>query len=328
MPTFRPAIARGAPSLQLVATLGPASMELAPAMLRAGATHFRLNASHLGPDDLGKALARVRRALPEVPVVVDLQGAKMRLGGFEERPVRGGDRVRFSLVRPEASETGIPLPHPELFRAVGPGQTLTCDDARMRFRVLDAGPELLETEALNEGVLRPRKGVNLLEHPVELEDLSEGDEERIRAAEGHADVVFAYSFMTDGREAAWVRRRMPGCRVVGKVERRLATRHLHVIEKAVDAVWICRGDLGAQLGTAEMARFVASLQPSEEPPYLMAGQVLEHLTRHRTPTRSELCHVHDLLARGYAGIVLSDETAIGADPVNAVEQAAALLAAF
>jgi pyruvate kinase len=57
----------------------------------------------------------------------------------------------------------------------------------------------------------------------------------------------------------------------------------------------------------------------------MAGQVLEHLTSHRDPTRSEVCHLYDLKVRGYAGIVLSDETAIGIDPVNAVVTARALL---
>jgi pyruvate kinase len=60
----------------------------------------------------------------------------------------------------------------------------------------------------------------------------------------------------------------------------------------------------------------------------MAGQVLEHLTRHAEPTRSEVCHLHDLVARGYAGVVLSDETAIGDDPTRAVAQASALVRAF
>ena len=61
---------------------------------------------------------------------------------------------------------------------------------------------------------------------------------------------------------------------------------------------------------------------------LTAGQVLEHLTAHRDPTRSELCHLHDLVTRGDAGIVLSDETAIGRHPVHAVEPATALVRAF
>ena len=60
----------------------------------------------------------------------------------------------------------------------------------------------------------------------------------------------------------------------------------------------------------------------------MAGQVFEHLTRHASPTRSEVCHLHDLCVRGYAGIVLSDETAIGSSPVDAVRTARELLDAF
>jgi pyruvate kinase len=97
----------------------------------------------------------------------------------------------------------------------------------------------------------------------------------------------------------------------------------------VDAVWICRGDLGEQLGPADLGRFVGALDPARLAcPVLMAGQVLEHLTAHPEATRSEVCHLHDLVARGYGGIVLSDETAIGRHPVHAVARAAALARAF
>jgi pyruvate kinase len=116
---------------------------------------------------------------------------------------------------------------------------------------------------------------------------------------------------------------------VGKIERREAAEAVEVIAPRVDAVWICRGDLGAQIGAAALARFVAALSPRDlGVPVLMAGQVLEHLTRHREPTRSEVCHLFDLVARGYRGIVLSDETAVGGDPANAVAAATSLLRAF
>ncbi len=141
--------------------------------------------------------------------------------------------------------------------------------------------------------------------------------------------ALAFSFMFDGTEAAWLRHAAPGCGVVGKVERQEALDSLDDIAASVDAVWICRGDLGAQLGPAALARGVAALDPVRVPvPVLMAGQVLEHLTRHAQPTRSEVCHLFDLVARGFAGIVLSDETAIGDDPVHAVATAADLLASF
>jgi pyruvate kinase len=209
------------------------------------------------------------------------------------------------------------------------GDTLSCDDDRLRFRVEAATPQALETVSLREGPLRARKGVNVLEHPVALEDLTLGDQTRLDAVADLPGVAFAFSFMSDGAEADWVRRRVPGAIVVGKVEREEAIRSLPALDRRVDATWICRGDLGAQLGMPAMARFVAGLDPrSLTHPVVMAGQVLEHLTAHAEPTRSEVCHLWDLVARGYAGFVLSDETAIGEDPVRAVERAAGLLAGF
>jgi pyruvate kinase len=78
-----------------------------------------------------------------------------------------------------------------------------------------------------------------------------------------------------------------------------------------------------------MARWVGSLHPAElRIPVLMAGQVLEHLTSHSEPTRSEVCHLFDLIERGYSGVVLSDETAVGHDPEQAVRTAATLLREF
>jgi hypothetical protein len=108
--------------------------------------------------------------------------------------------------------------------------------------------------------VRPRKGVNLVEHPVALADLTAGDRERLEAVKDLPDLAFAFSFMTTGA-------RLPGCagapkaKVVGKVERVEATEDLASIEQRVDAVWICRGDLGAQLGMARLAEFVSGLEP-------------------------------------------------------------------
>ena len=311
---------------QIIATLGPASVDDAVLLSAAGATGFRLSASHFEATRLQDTIARLRSVFPQTPLIVDLQGAKMRLGRFPAREVQRGERVRFSLT-PDPG--GFPLPHPELFQTVAPGDTLRVDDDRLQFQVQAVSAGRIETVALGQGLLLPRKGVNLVEHPVNLEDLTEGDRALCQALAALPSVAFAFSFMKDGAEAAWIRRIVPGAAVVGKVERREATLNLSGLAAAVDALWICRGDLGAQLGPAELAGFVARLEPrSLGTPVLMAGQVLEHLTEHPEPTRSEVCHLYDLVARGYAGIVLSDETAIGVDPVRAVRSAASLIASF
>jgi pyruvate kinase len=164
---------------------------------------------------------------------------------------------------------------------------------------------------------------------VILDGLTPADRTAIATAQRHRVEDFAFSFILTGAEAKWVRAEAPGCRVAGKIERREAAEALKSVARHVDSIWICRGDLGVQLGPPALARFVAALSPAAAGvPVLLAGQVLEHLTRHREPTRSEICHLFDLFERGYSGFVLSDETAVGDDPVNAVTEAASLLRAF
>lgn len=309
--------------IQLIATLGPASLPDPRAIADAGATAFRLNASHLTGDDLESALSAIQRTAPEIGVVVDLQGAKMRLGAMPPREVACGERLVFSL----DGNGGVPLPHPEFFEQSRPGETISVDDGRVRFAVTSSGRGRLEATALEAGRLLPRKGVNLVEHPIELGTLTASDRAAVTTARAFGVNTFAFSFMSDGREAGWLKAIDPACRVVAKVERREATAAIAEIAGRVDAIWICRGDLGVQLGNAALARFVAALTPRAlRVPVLMAGQVLEHLTQHRAPTRSEVCHLYDLLARGCAGLVLSDETAIGSAPAHAVRVAASLLA--
>jgi pyruvate kinase len=311
----------------IVATLGPASFAVAPELGEAGATALRLNASHLSPEDLARLAGQARQAAPDLPIVVDLQGAKMRVGDVHERALDAGARVRFAA-EAEGPED-VPLPHPELFEAAAVGDTLGCDDGRLRFAVRACGAGWMEAEALVAGVLRPRKGVNLIDHPIRLSGLTPADAARLEAVRGLPGLQVAWSFALDGREADWVRAVAPGTPVVAKVERVEAVAGVSEIGARVDAVWICRGDLGEQLGLAALARFVGSLSPADLPcPVLMAGQVLEHLTEHAGPTRSEICHLYDLWRRGYAGIVLSDETAIGRHPVHAVERAASLVRSF
>ena len=311
--------------LQLVATLGPASFHRIPELAAAGATAFRLNASHLGPDEIAAVLAAIRLASAGAPVVIDLQGAKMRIALERPREVAAGEAVAFS---PDPG-SDICVPHPELFVQASVGDTLSVDDGRVRFEVVQVGAARIVARAIVAGRLLPNKGLNVEQHPIRLKGLTGRDAAACRLAARESADALACSFMIDGEEAAWLRALAPRCRVIGKVERAEATVRLDAIARKVDAVWICRGDLGAQLGSAGLARFVASVEPSRLPvPVLMAGQVLEHLTGCADPTRSEVCHLFDLFARGYAGVVLSDETAIGCDPVHAVATAGGLLASF
>jgi len=102
--------------------------------------------------------------------------------------------------------------------------------------------------------------------------------------------------------------------LIAKLERETAVEDAAGISRFSDELWLCRGDLGAEMGLKAMAGAVYrfSNRLAELPvPVLLAGQVLEHMTVSPVPTRAEVCSLHDALERGYRGVVLSDETAVG-----------------
>ena len=134
------------------------------------------------------------------------------------------------------------------------------------------------------------------------------------------------SYIKDAEEMARYRRQIgPDAYLIAKIERPQAVDQALDVAASADEVWLCRGDLGAEMGLPAMARAAhrfASLVRELGVPALLAGQVFEHLTEHPTPTRSEVCAAYDALAQGYRGFVLSDETAVGRDPVEACRVAA------
>jgi len=310
---------------ELVVTLGPSSLGKEVELAEHGATQFRINASHMTVERLCESIKAAQEAVRNVPVVVDLQGAKMRLGDFVPRAVTAGDSVRFAHAALESGDF-IPLPHEEVYAALTPGDSISIDDGRLVGTVESVSGDTLQVRFAIGGTLLPRKGFNRDDHPVILQGLCARDVAMVRAAYGCGCRAFAVSFVVDGRECQWVRQWASDARLIAKIERQDALSNLELIARSADELWICRGDLGVQLGILNLGRAIGRLEPKRHPiPTYMAGQVLEHLTSHREPTRSEVCHVHDLVSRGYAGIVLSDETAIGCDAVNAARVARALL---
>jgi pyruvate kinase len=139
---------------------------------------------------------------------------------------------------------------------------------------------------------------------------------------------YALSYVKDAEEMARYRRQIGReAYLIAKLERPQAMAQAVEVAASADEVWLCRGDLGAELGLPAMAaaahRFSKLVaQGRLRVPALLAGQVFEHLTEHPTPTRSEICAAYDALAQGFSGLVLSDETAIGRAPVEACRAAA------
>lgn len=315
---------------EIIATLGPASAAEAAwhAMLSAGATAFRLNTSHLSLEQLSEWLARYQAYFGSspIPLVLDLQGSKWRLGQFMPFELAAGQVIRL-VYAPSTDRPGeLPVPHADFFRAVPHASgEIVLNDAKSSLTVESTGADWLTARVKRGGEIYSHKGITFVTSEYRAEQLSDKDCAILAMTRGLTWVRYAISYVRDAAEMARYRSLIQPGYLIAKLERGPAVAEARQVADVADEVWLCRGDLGAEIGLQAMAAAVAqfSAQVSElGKPAFMAGQVLEHMTASPTPTRSEVCYLYDTLSRGYCGFVLSDEAAIGRYPVESVRAAA------
>ncbi|RPI04492.1 MAG: hypothetical protein EHM71_13575 [Zetaproteobacteria bacterium] len=318
---------------QIIATLGPSSDSEATwqAMRAAGATGFRLNTSHLSLPQLEAWVERLGAFLaaqdPRPPLVLDLQGSKWRLGQFPECVLAEGQRVTLVCAESADRPGVLPVPHPDFFRAapMSSGE-IVLNDAKVRLALVSQEAEAITARVTTGGPMLSRKGITYTASAYRQESLGARDRAVLRGTRHLAGIRYALSYVKDAVEMAHYRTQIgPSALLIAKIERRPAVEEAAQMAGSADELWLCRGDLGAELGAKDMAaavyRFSERVKTMPVPVFL-AGQIFEHMTQQPAPTRSEVCAVYDALMRGYGGFVLSDETAIGRDPVGSCRVAA------
>ncbi len=317
----------------ITATLGPASADRQAweGMLAAGVTGFRLNTSHLSLEQLQDWLERLApflSALETRPhLVLDLQGSKWRLGEFPSCELAAGETVEL-ICAAAASRPGVlPVPHADFFKAAPRSSgEVVLNDAKVRLRLESSRPEQVIARVVQGGSLLSHKGITFTASEYRQESLSAKDQAILERTRGIPSIQYAISYLRDAAEALKYRELLGApAYLIAKLERQPAIDDALQIAGVANELWLCRGDLGAELGIKAMAetvhRFSESVRDFPVPVFL-AGQVLEHMTDHPAPTRSEISTIYELLARGYQGLVLSDETAIGRFPVESCQAAA------
>jgi pyruvate kinase len=305
------------PSIELIATLGPAC-STAPgvrALVEAGADRLRLNASHIEDDELrGLVAVAFEAGVAPERIVVDLQGGKARLEHLPEPlEVTAGEQVR------------LPVDSPDFLRALQPGDSVRIDDGRLALKVVSADEASFTGNVQANGRIAGRKGVALANRPLAPpEQLTPRDVGLLTASLvlGIADLAVSYAtpeLLRSVRQAA-AETGVPTLRLHAKLEQPVALDQLQALAEEADSFWFCRGDLGAEVGLEALPRLQRRVLREAPPlrPLVMAGQVLHHLTASPRPTRSEACHVADLVWAGISGFVLSDETATGPHGPEAV----------
>ena len=315
----------------IIATLGPASRTPAvwQAMFQAGATAFRLNTSHLTLDQLHDWLSRLEPFLaacrPRPPLVLDLQGSKWRIGDIPTRMLSPGQTLELIYGPTAARSDQLPVPHLDFFTAASLGGEIMLNDAKIKLMIESIAATTITTKVLMGGEISANKGITYTRSAYRRETLSDKDRAIVEQTQQVPGVRYAVSYVKDAIEMAQYRTLIGSAYLIAKLERQPAIDECAAIAAIADEVWVCRGDLGAELGLRGMAEAVHQITAHVRAlpvPVMMAGQVLEHMTDHPTPTRAEVCQLHDALAAGYRGCVLSDEAAIGQYPIESVRVAA------
>ncbi len=316
---------------KIVATLGPTSdsPEKIRALIEAGVDVFRLNFSHGTHAEHRRRFAVIRKAEKAagrwVGTMADLQGPKLRLGRFKEGSVvlKTGKAFRLDLSKQVGDETRASLPHREVFAALKPKMDLLLDDGQVRLRVRKCGPDFADTRIIIGGTLSDHKGVNVPNVELPISPLTAKDRRDMQAALEMGVDWIALSFVqrpSDLRKA----RRLIGDKaaILTKLEKPSAIEYLDEIVRLSDAVMVARGDLGVELlpeDVPSIQRQIIRVCRQQGKPVVVATQMLLSMVGSPTPTRAEASDVANAVYEGTDAVMLSNETAAGVYPVEAVK---------
>lgn len=321
---------------RILATLGPATDApgVIDALLDAGLNAVRLNFSHGTAEQHAQRVAAVRavasRTGKEIGVLADLPGPKIRIEKFAEGKVLLKAGQAFALVcradAPPGDASQVGCSYLGLPKDVGPGDTLLLDDGLIALRVDRVDGAVVHTEVLTDGALSNRKGLNRLGGGLSLGALTDEDRAHIvTAAKLGADFI-AVSFCRSAADIELARElaRAAGsdAQIVAKIERAEAIENLVEIVEAAEVVMVARGDLGVEIGYAELPGLQKTIireAVSRNRIVITATQMLQSMVDNPIPTRAEVLDVANSVIDGTDTVMLSAETASGMYPVKSVE---------
>jgi pyruvate kinase len=301
-------------------------------MLRAGVDVVRLNTSHGTVASHTASIGVVRKVAEAegktIAVLMDLGGPKLRTGPTKDgRPIElvTGARVRIVNRPVEGTEDEFSVEYPRLPEDVLAGEHILLDDGAIELEVDHATPAGLEAHIVHGGQLAANKGVSFPHSNLTMPALTDRDREAIKAGvEAEVD-FFALSFVRDAGDIALARSLIAEAGgdipIIAKIERRQAVAKLEEIMSEADGAMVARGDLGVELAPEDVPvqqRRIIAWAALHMIPVITATQMLESMVHSPRPTRAESSDVANAVWERSDAVMLSEETAMGSFPVEAV----------
>ena len=320
---------------KIVATLGPATddHETLKELIGAGLNVARLNFSHGDHDELRARCAALKKAAAEcgrfVGVIGDLQGPKIRVKRFKKSSATLKRGHSFfldpKLGESEGSKKGVGIAYDDLHKDVVAGDMLLLNDGQITLKVDSVEGTRVHTTVVIGGVLSDHKGINREGGGLSAPALTNKDRADILlAAELGMDFI-AVSFVRSADDVREARRLLEEAggkgKIIAKIERVEALDRIDEIIGAADAIMVARGDLGVEMGYAELTgrqKQIIKRTRYKNKVVITATQMMESMIKNPIPTRAEVSDVANAVMDGTDAVMLSAETAVGKYPVAVV----------
>lgn len=324
-----PEFSGGMPSdhTKIVATIGPASEDRIGELIDAGMNVARLNFSHGSLEDQRRRIETIRREARErmtaIGILADLQGPKLRLSTFEGggRQLEEGEEVRIREGADRSAPGEVNFNFGGFLQHVEPGHRLLLADGQVELTATRIEDGSLTAVVRRAGAIADRKGVHLPDSDIEYKLPTDEDLEHIEFCNEHGVDFLGVSFVGKADELHEIRELATDMKLVAKIERRGALDNLQEIINAADGIMVARGDLGVELDLEQVPmqqkRIIADTLKAGQFT-ITATEMLESMIESSRPTRAEVADVANAILDGTDAVMLSAETAVGENPVEAV----------
>lgn len=317
---------------KIIATVGPAtdSYEKILELIKSGANGLRLNFSHGSYEERTRQIGWIRKASLEygkpVAIIEDLQGPKIRLGDFDGViNVQTGQSLSFQY-KSDYERSGIIPTQYDLSKKVKRGERLYIFDGKVKTIITSVKDGIVHARAENDGILLKRKGINLPDTDFGGDVITEKDKEDLAYGSTQDIDYVAQSFVQTAQDIRNLRKIMQSlnmdAKIITKFETRSAVDHINEIVQETDLVMVARGDLAVETEPESVPivqRNLIALGQRYGKPTIVATQMMASMTEMPEPTRAEVSDVATAVILGADCVMLSDETANGKYPIEAVK---------
>lgn len=328
---------------KITASIGPSceSVAVLRKMISAGVNVCRMNFSHDTGDAQGKKIDAIRKISAElntpVAVLVDLQGPKHRIGNFkteEKYPITVGQTFTFDFNPAPGDSRRVHLPDADVMRSLHVGERILLNDGKIEMQVTDVSPDSIKTKVIRGTEIWSRRGFNLPDTIVDTSVLTDKDRADLEYALTKDPDWVAVSFVQRPEDISEVRdfitaRTARPVKIMAKIERKSAVEQIDDIARAADGIMIARGDMAVELPyerVPAISRHIIRECRRLNRPVVMATQMLGSMVESEFPTRAEISDVANAAYLRVDSTMTSEETTIGANPLNVIETMAKILA--